>query len=458
MTGEERLGVGVKIGWAVGELAIAAFVVLQMGFMLFYATEVLHIPPVSAGFALLLPRLLDAFADPLMGALSDRTQSRIGRRRLYLLIGAPLLGLSFAAVFFVPADAPTTLKIVLLVASFMASNAAVTIYEVPYSAMAAEMTGSYKERTSLTGYKMFAARLSGLVCAFGAPWIFGSQATLAGGFRLLGACVGLFMTVTGLCAFFATNRAPRIERTPQRFDIREEIRAVIENRSFATLWIAALLQNLAIGATATALIYFLTQVMQIRPQAVGLYMSIGGIVAVLATPAWVALGRRIGKQRGYYAGLLTSMAMTIPAMFITPALAPLLLVVSVIAGCGDAATQLFPNAMAPDTVEVDELRSGLRREGAIFGAWGFCRKLGMTGGAFIVSLALSAVHFVPGALPGAQAPGTIVGIRFIYTAIPLVLWIATVLAFSRYDLTEARFESIKAELLTAKRGRHDIQP
>ena len=163
----------VKAGWAIGELAIAAFVVLQMAFMLYYCTEALHIPPAIAGLALLIPRLLDAFADPLMGAISDRTRSSMGRRRLYLRIGAPLLGLAFASVFFVPPEAPLALRLGLLVAAFMASNAAVTIYEVPYSAMAAEMTKSYKERTSLTGYKMFAARLGGVVSAFSAPLIFG---------------------------------------------------------------------------------------------------------------------------------------------------------------------------------------------------------------------------------------------------------------------------------------------
>ncbi len=450
MAKEDRLELGVKLGWAIGELAIAAFVVLQVAFMLFFATEALHIPPAIAGIALLLPRLIDAFADPLMGAISDRTKSSLGRRRLYLLIGAPLLGLTFGAVFFVPAEAPLMLKVGLLIASFMASNAAVTIYEVPYSAMAAEMTSSYKERTSLTGYKMFAARLGGVVCAFGAPVIFGSQATLADGFRLLGASIGVFMIVTGLWAFFATARAPRIETTPERFSIADEIRAVVENRAFTTLWIAFLLQNLAIGAAATALIYFVTQVMRVAPQSAALYMSIGGIVALAATPVWVALGRTIGKQRGYFSGLAIAAAMTIPALVIAPNQAPLLLAALVIAGLGDAATQLFPNAMAPDTVEVDELKSGLRREGAIFGAWGFCRKLGMTGGAFIVSLALAAVHFAPGAAPNLQPDSAITGIRYIYAAIPLALWLAALLAFTRYDLTEARFEALKAEILTKR--------
>src|SRR4051794_35699881 len=92
---------GIKAGWAVGELAIAGYIGLSMAFMLFYCTQVLAIPPALAGIALLVPRLIDAFSDPLMGAISDRTRSPRGRRRFYLLIGAPLLAISFGSVFFV---------------------------------------------------------------------------------------------------------------------------------------------------------------------------------------------------------------------------------------------------------------------------------------------------------------------------------------------------------------------
>lgn len=269
------LKTSITVGWAIGELAIAAFVVLQMAFMLFYCTEALKIPPAIAGFALLLPRLLDAFADPLMGALSDRTKSKFGRRRFYLAIGAPLLAISFAAVFFIPPEWPMVPKVTLLVLSFLLSNAAVTIYEVPYSSMAAEMTQSYKERTTLAGYKMFAARFTGVLVAFGAPKIFGTEKTLALGFQKLGWIVGIFILITGLWAFFATKDAPRMEQTPEKFSLKDEISSVLQNKSFAKLWSAFFLQNLAIGVSATALIYFVTQIMLISPKDSGQFMFAG---------------------------------------------------------------------------------------------------------------------------------------------------------------------------------------
>lgn len=446
MTNEKKLSPIISIGWAIGELAIAAFVVIQMAYMLYYCTEALHIPPALAGLALMIPRLLDAFADPLMGSISDRTKNRFGRRRLFLLIGAPFLGLSFALVFFVPPDVNQNLKIIILLITFLLSNAAVTIYEVPYSAMAAEMTGSYKERTTLAGYKMLAARLGGVIAAFAAPKIFGSTPDLDYGFRILGVSCGIFMCFTGLWAFFATKHAHQTTCKVKVFSLSEEIAAVKNNQSFRKLWGAFFIQNLAIGAQATALIYFIVQVIQIPPKDAGQFMSSGAIAALIATPIWVLFGKKIGKKNGYYIGIIGSLILAIPALFLGHGHAQYLLLILIIAGFTDAATQLFPNAMVPDTVEADELKTGLRREGAIFGAWGFARKLGMTGGAFIVSQLLSLIHFKSGVNPSLQPPEVIFGIRMIYVILPSILWAIAFFALMKYDLNEDRFEQIKREI------------
>ena len=441
----------IKAGWAVGELAIAVYIGLSMTFMLFYCTEALKIPPALAGVALLLPRILDAFADPMMGAISDRTTSKMGRRRIYLLFGAPLLGLSFASVFFVDPTAPLMMRTAILMLLFLASNAAVTLYEVPFSAMAAEMTGDYQERTSLTGYKMMAARAGIILAVFVGPLLFRSTADLAQGFRVLGVVAGLFIAVTGLWAFFATRDAPRIVSVAHRFSIQAEYRAVLGNGPFRALWFTFLMQNLAIGAASTALIYFLVNVMRMDPKSAGPFLSISGFTAAVATPFWVLITRRLGKRTAYFCALGACAATAGALAFIAPGLAGLLFVALMIAGAADAGTQLAPNAMLPDTVEVDQARTGERREGALFGVWGFCRKLGMTTGAFLVSLALSAVGFLQGVAPSLQPHGALLGIRVIYAGLPCGLWIAAIFALTRYSLTEANFNALKAEIL-AKQG------
>lgn len=442
----QKLPIGIKFGWAVGELSVATYIGLTIAFLLFYSTQALGISPWLAGLVLLLPRLWDAFTDPLMGAISDRTRSPMGRRRPYLLVGAVLLGLSIAGLFSAPVEAGEIQKAIYVLFFYFLASTAITIFDVPYSSMAAEMTTDYRERTSLTGYKMVGARVGILIVLFAAPVIFGAEDNLAAGFRLVGLGFGAIMIAAGVAAFYLTRNAPRFETPVQKFRIRDEINAVRKNKPFRALWVVFLFQNLAIGAGATTLLYLLTMVIRLKPELIGTFMAVGAITATLATPLWVALSHKMAKRRGYFIALTISALTPIPILFIQPEAYVFMFLVLVAAGAGDAANQLFPNAMVPDTVEVDELRTGERREGAIFGAWAFCRKLGMTAGAFLVSLLLSATGFVQGATADAQPESAILGVRLIYSLLPVVLWMLAIFFLTRYRLTEAEFNAVKAEI------------
>ncbi len=440
------LTVGVKLGWAVGELAVATYVGLTIAFLLFYSTQVLGIAPWLAGGILLVPRLWDAFSDPFMGVISDHTRTTMGRRRPYLLAGAILLGVSVMGLFYAPADASDMRKAVHVLIFYFASSTAITIFDVPYSSMAAEMTDDYRERTLLTGYKMMAARIGILMVLFGAPAIFGATDNLIDGFRLVGIVFGAFILLTGVASFIFTRRAPSIEAPLKKISIRDELTAIRNNRPFRALWIVFLFQNIAIGASVTTLLYFLTIVIELEAGLISIYMVIGAVTAALATPLWVASARRISKRTGYFIAIAIGIATPLPILFIQADGYYWLIPVLLLAGIGEAANQLFPNAMVPDTVEVEELRTGVRREGAIFGAWAFCRKLGMTIGAFLVSLLLTVSGLVQGA-PAAQQPDSaILGVRLIYVFVPITLYLLAMYFLSRYRLSEADFNAVKAEI------------
>jgi GPH family glycoside/pentoside/hexuronide:cation symporter len=445
-TGHRGLPRTIKVGWAVGELGIATFIGLTMIYLLYFLTQAIGIPPLWAGIALLIPRLWDVLIDPVIGALSDHTRSRMGRRRPYVLAAACTFGPLFALLFAVPSSLSDTGKAVYVTLLYLLASTAYSLLDVPFSAMAAEFTNDYKERTNLTGYKMIAARAGIVLSVTLGPLIFGSQNSLAAGFRLLGYVSGAFIVATTFTTFLATRRAPRIERPVHRFSVRDELNSLRGNRPFRVLWLAFLFQNLAIGASATTLIYLITFVMKADAKIVGPLIAIGSVVGLVVTPLWVLIARRLGKRNGYFVGMVISALMSLPALIIPPELYLLLFIVLLVAGVGDAATQLFPNSMVPDTVEVDELRTGVRREGAIFGAWSFCRKLGMAGGAFFVSIGLSAVGFVSGVDAAAQSPGALAGIRLIYALVPCALWALAMIVLWRYELSEVRFNEIKTRI------------
>ncbi len=444
---KQKLPVSIKVGWAVGELAVASYIGLTIAFLLFYSTQALGISPWLAGLVLLAPRLWDAFTDPLMGAISDRTRSKMGRRRPYLLVGSILLGLSIAGLFAAPVEASEMHKAMYVLLFYFLASTAITIYDVPYSSMMAEMTDDYDERTLLTGYKMVAARLGILAILFAAPAVFGSGGNLAEGFRWVGFGFGGFIILTGLASFFLTKNAPRLEKPVASFRVKDEINAIRHNKPFRALWIVFFFQNLAIGASATTLLYMLTVVVQITPNLIGSFMAIGAVTATIVTPIWVIIGRKMSKRRSYYVALVLSAVAPIPMLFVQPGAYVVLIFILIFIGTSEAANQIFPNAMVPDTVEIDELRTGERREGAIFGAWAFCRKIGMTGGAFLVSLLLSASGFIQGAGADAQPDTALLGVRLGYALLPICLWIIALLLLRRYKLTEEMFNETKAQIV-----------
>ena len=444
------LSLELRAGWAVGELGVAAFIGTTMIFLLFFLTEALRISPVIAGIALLVPRIWDALADPIVGAVSDRTRSRWGRRRPYLLLGALTLGPSFALMFSVPDTFGETAKAIWVIVFYLLASTAYSLFDVPYSSMAAEMTSDYKARTTLVGYKEVAARIGILIAVVITPLLYASQARLADGFRLVGAVGGAFISLSFLITFFATAAAPQQPVTAAPFSLREECRAVLENRPFRILWLVFLIQNLAIGASASTLVYLITFVMRAPPTVIGPLIAVSSLVGIFATPLWTMLARRIGKRRGYALSLAMAAILSLPALFIPPPWYLLLFAVLLIAGIGDAGTQLLSGSMVPDTVEVDELRTGTRREGAIFGAWIFCRKLGMAAGGFLVSIGLALVGFSSSAPAAAQSAAALLGVRLLYCLVPCVLFLLAMLVLTRYELDEQRFNAIKADIAAAK--------
>lgn len=445
---QSSLSYSAKVGWAIGEVGIATFIGLTMIYLLFFLTQAIGISPIWAGVALLVPRLWDVLIDPIIGAVSDRTHTAMGRRRPYVLVAGLTFGPLFALIFAVPEGTEMS-KVLYVTVLYLLASSAYSLLDVPYSAMAAEFTSDYKERTNLTGYKMIAARLGIVLSVTAGPFVFMSQENLAEGFRVLGIVAGVFITLTTFVTFFTTRSAPRserIERPIRDLGVREELKAVVQNRPFRILWLVFLAQNLAIGASATTLIYLITFVMRADAKVVGPLIAIGSIIGLIVTPLWVWIARKTGKRKGYFLGLSITACMSLPALFIPPELYLLLFVILLVAGVGDAATQLFPNSMVPDTVEVDELRTGMRREGVIFGSWSFCRKLGMAAGAFFVSVGLSLFGFESGAGPYAQTDQALFGIRVMYSLLPFTLWVCAILLLRRYDLSEERFNAVKSEI------------
>jgi GPH family glycoside/pentoside/hexuronide:cation symporter len=438
-----KLAFGIKLSYGVGDIANNVFIVTAGMYLLFFLTNEVQVSPALAGIALLFPKLWDVVSDPMMGLITDRTKSRFGRRRPYLLFGAVPFGLSFVFLFIIPRYTSETLRAIHVALMYALGCTAFTVVNVPYSSMVAEMTDDYNERMSLTSFRMIFASAGAL--AAGALVLPLVQIGGGGqrGYLAMSLLYGLIIVASCLVCFWGTRRAKALPAAEQPTPFREQVKIAVRNFPFLMLIASYFAQALAIGVMMAGFVYYVKYAMKLPETAMDLVYPLFLVTAIVFIPVWVKVGRRLGKIRAYSIGLAL-FCLLIFSLFFTPAsLLSLFYIQVFVLGVGFSSFQLFPFSMLPDTIEYDELQSGLRREGVFSGLWSGGQKIAYSLGPPLVGLALSRSGFV---MAGAQPASVELGIRLIFCLFPAVAVLLSFIPFSRYNLTEARFEEIKRRI------------
>lgn len=378
-------------GWAAGEVGLACYAAISTIYLLYFATHVLRFPPVWAGLALLVPRLWNVVADPIVGVLSDRTRTRYGRRRPYLLGGAIFWGLCFAALFNLPRGQASALDILWFGAVFLLNNTGLSLYQVPYSTMLAEISRDQTVRTRLAGYREIVARAAVLLTLLSGPWLLGRYASESEGFGIVGGVFGAAIILSGLVAFFSTRDAPEPDFTPHHaHGLRAQFATLAGNRPLAWLSASFLMVNVGDAVFSGALVYYLTRILGDSPAAIGTLYPVSSITGILVAPLWWRAANRLGKIPVCRAAFALNALCCILPLGITPGHSGLMYAFMVLYGLSNTGARLLPNAMAPDTADLDQARTGERREGAIFGIFVFVQQTGFAVGGFLLSLFLAA--------------------------------------------------------------------
>lgn len=461
MTEGSRLQLRHILGWSSGGFAVAAYLGITISYFLYFLTEGAAISAGLASIVLLVPRLWDVITDPIMGAISDRTPGRAGRRRPWILFGGLFFAASFYLMFAMPDFEAEWQRGLWIMVFYILVGTGYTMYEVPLNAMLPEMSQDFKQRGRLASYNMIAIRTGLIVTMLSGPFIFAAGDDLAAGFERLGLFAAIVITISSIVVYVTTADAPRIERQPVPFNPFREIGALYRNRPFMVLFLAHLFKFTGIGAAATGVMYFLVFCLRAPEQAAGIILSTQAATATLFLGVWMWAMAKLGKKTAYSVALAVLTLAMLPLLFIGPdtisgtfelpfvddmvsggvvAVALVLIVVSL----GDSGSILVPNGMVPDTVEADEIRTGTRREGTILGAWTFSRKLGMALGAYGISVILAQTGFVQGGQT--QSAQALDGIRYGYVLFPVACYMISFLILQKYGLTEERFEQIKADL------------
>ncbi len=434
-----RLPLRLCLGWGVGTLGISIIFNTINVLLARYATDWLGIAAGTFAAIFSASKLFDAAIDPAIGLLSDRTRSRWGRRRPWLAAGSILCAAGFVALFFLPSTAETPHALSICAAALAVYALGYAIFNVPYMAMPAEMTPGYHERARLMSFRVFAIGLGTIFGIAGAPLLLQVIGSDRAGHRLLALLYGgIALAAMLACARF-TSTAAGSEPVRSALGFRERVRIAASNQPFLLLLAVKTLQLGALAASSLVTVYFFLHVLKRGYGWLGGYGLIISVLLIASTPVWLRLARRIGKRTAYLIASVASALVGLTWYWAGPD-EPIagLVVRAVLGGVISGGLLLMGQAMLPDAIHHDYVRSGgLRREGLFAGFYTTAEKLASAIGVALTGAWLQSQGYLPSLTGGGEQPAS--AIAAIYDAmalIPSTLTLASALVLIPYRLDE----------------------
>ena len=445
-----RLSLSTKLAYSVGNVGIQMLVAAMSFFLMVFLTDVALVAPAVAGSALMLGKLWDAVNDPLMGWLSDRTRSRHGRRRVYLIYGALPLGLLAAMLWMMPAGLPPIWAFVWIVVVYTVFDTALTLVQMPYAALSADMTTDYDERTSLMAIASIGALIGYILGSVAMPMMVKSAATPQYGYMLAGGVLGL---IVGASVAFVAWRVhePATEARSEAVDATPwaSLASTLKNRPFLTLASAFGLIRLGLTIVQMMLVYFVVYQLHEHKEMLPKLMLVLLLMVGISIVFWKWATERWEKNITYAAGMMVSAAGIGWTFWIQPGqLGPMFACVAVI-GIGMGAHWVVPYAMLPDAIDEGQAATGERRSGMYLGVFGLFDKLARTVGAALVGWVLQAFNYVPN-VP--QTEEALLGIRIAFGVLPPAFIILAIPLLLAYPITRARHAVVRERLGRRRQG------
>ena len=298
----QKLSLRTKLGFGVCDLGGNLFFTLIGFYLLIFLTDYVGLAAGLAGTALMIGRIWDAVTDPAVGYLSDRTRSKMGRRRPYILYGSILLFVSMIVMFTNPQLDQNQLGLFFwVVGAYCLLNTALTLVNIPYTALLPELTRDFNQRTVLTGYRMIFAVVGTFLGAGVVLPLVNAFANPDRGWLVMGTVMGFLMMATALLTFFAI-REPRHPEKPAPDNIIKTYLGALKSKVFLTALLPWVLHTAGVTTVQGALLYFFRYIHKDEG-----YFQLA-LVALLAMsmvfiPVWVVISKRIGKKLCYNIGM-----------------------------------------------------------------------------------------------------------------------------------------------------------
>ncbi len=437
-----------KIGYGIGDLACNLIFSTATSYLMYYYTDIALIPSSSIATLFLIARVWDAINDPIMGIIVDKTNTRFGKFRPYILFGSFILALFAFLLFTVPVDANNSSKLIYVYITYIGFGMSYTLVNIPYSALTSAMSDDTVERTKITTVRMIFAVLSGfavsqvwnLVKLFDTPVI---------GYRYTNAVIGIVSIILFAICFFTTKEIVVIKSTNKKFFIKEEFKAITQNTPLIIITVVFMLILIAGFVIFGVNIYFFKYNLK-REDLIPTALMLNTISTALGMLTVPYITKLLGKKK---AGVITLFLFGLFNLLFfvnykTINSINLYFIIIVIAGIFNSYTWSLGWSMIPDTIEYAEYKVGFRAEGLIYSMYSFGQKMGIALAGLISGVALDFIGYKANNLE--QTQFSLDGIAFLRGGIPFILCILAIIIISFYPLNEKRYEQISRELKTRK--------
>ena len=468
-----KLPFWLKTLYGSGDWGIASIGMMRSIFYAIYLTDVVGIEPRLASLGALAGIIWDAINDPIIGILSDRMKSKLGRRRPFLLWFAFPFGLSFIMLWSAPNWDSQVALLLYVTLAFMISDTLTTLVAVPYLSLTPELTQNYDERTSLSSFRTVFQLLGAMTVVISAPMIVDAVILGGGsqqqGFMAAGAvfgAIGAFPLF--LIGLFVRERFASEATEQELLSFRETLNLAWQNIPFRYAvgiymfnWSAVdmvsitfpffLLYWVAEG-NLLAKVNFLGVDLALESAFFGVLM----FVCILFVPFWLWLSKRRNKIQAYIIGMAAWVVVQALIFTIQPGDTSYMLFLAALAGVGVSAAYILPDSILPDVIEWDELRTGRRQEGIYYGIRTLIRKLT---GALIIFVTLQVLGWSGYQSPAEnvtvyqQPASALFMIRMMVSFIGAAILLGTIVIAWSYPLTRERYQRIQ-RLLSIRRNKN----
>jgi GPH family glycoside/pentoside/hexuronide:cation symporter len=454
----EHIALPKKIAYAAPAFALAVVGIPVYVYIPKFYTDIVGINIAVLGTILFSVRIFDAMTDPAIGYISDRTQTRFGRRRPYIAIGALFVVLSMYLLFNPPQQASADFETwwfgICIYALFLFWTAVV----VPFESLGPEITFDYHERTSLFGMRD-GFLIAGTLMAASSPalveWAFDLTSDPEGErVKFFWIAVLYAPLLIGSCWWCVVAiKEKKSAQVPNPTGVWMGLRYVVRNRPFIILLVSYTIASIGSNLPATLILYYVEYVLQ--SQLADAFLLLYFVTGIIFLPGWILLSRRIGKKAAWLTSMVINTGAFIGVFFLGPGDANVYGILVCISGIGFGATLALPSAIQADVIDYDELLTGQRREGQYIGLWSIAKKfaaaIGVGAGLSILGLA----GYTPNVAQTEQVQLTL---RTLYALVPSVCNIIAFIIVLAYPISSHVHEQIRNAIAERKAGHPVADP